>query len=129
MSRVNPIGDYYPSEEDVLNHVRKTWRWVAGFPLVGDRSVYDVAVACPACRSRRWCVSQWQFLERDPDAGREGRPFMTRFPYRCNLALKCTDCSHLWSHGIPIPPEEEGKREGVYRRAEVLEILREAGHG
>lgn len=124
MSRDNPIGDFYPSKEEVLRNMGECWEWRQGFPCPNplDSSFYYM-MGCPVCRSNLWCISQWQFLERDPRSGEEDRPLMTRFPYRCNLTLKCTQCSHVWPHGLPVPPEEEGKREGIFRRAEVLVIL------
>jgi hypothetical protein len=80
----------YPGLNEVYVAVNKYWEWKEGVPIVRGE------IECPVCTGYG-IYREWRYHKR-PE--REHRSI-----YRCDVHLKCTYCSHVWVHGVVIPPE------------------------
>ena len=83
-------------KDETLKRVREAW------DLSGDFPVPKFTVRCPICGSEEVQARYWSFHDAN-------KHYHHAVPYRCDISFKCTRCSAIWEHGIPIP-------EAVYRR-------------
>jgi len=107
--------DLLPVEpvEDVAQRVARHWDLSGMFPM----PKWDVQ--CPVCRSPLVQYRRVLFFRR--------RRFHN--PYRCDVDMKCRDCSAIWTHGVVIPEEMYyrhcKRREGcLYEWKAVRSLLR-----
>lgn len=88
-----PEGDPFPALPAEQVHERVAARW----DLSGPAPVpYPGWMACPVCRCEQIQIRWWKWHVRPPKA---------TVPWRCDVSIKCTDCSALWTHGIPVPED------------------------
>lgn len=78
------------SSESVIDRVKMRWDLSGPLPV----PMWDVK--CPICGALMSNdgiqAREWRFREQ---------PTSTN-PYRCDVALKCTECSYMWRHGLVI---------------------------
>ncbi len=55
-------------------------------------------LVCPICSSGDLLLREYRIGRRNEPRGAELR----RLPYRCDVSIKCLDCSAVWLHGIPL---------------------------
>lgn len=96
MSKSEPSGSDWPelTAEQILEAVSARW-WL--LPLPHPRGDW---LRCPVCRSRRVQPRQWRLGRRDRGDGPEAPAH--RLSYRCDVSYKCTECSAVWPHGVPL---------------------------
>lgn len=58
-------------------------------------------MSCPVCDAYRPVIRYWQFHTRP------GKPTI---PWRCDVSMKCTECAHLWVHGVAITKQAYDQR-------------------
>ena len=75
--------------DEVLKVVSEHWDLTGNFPL----PKWDVV--CSSCRQPRVQAQFWRFSRYTSHNGRN--------PYRCNVSMKCTHCSHVMMFGVFIP--------------------------
>ena len=74
--------------DKLLERVQKMWRF-GSFPYP------KWEIKCPVCGSNEIQVRNWGFHKKEPPS----------YPYRCDLWVKCTKCSHVFEFGVAIPRE------------------------
>lgn len=99
--------------EETLGAVRGRWDLRAPLPRP-----LDGWLACPVCRSPEPQPRYWQFHTM---AG------VHTLPWRCDISFKCTSCSAVWIHGLPLDEEtwERCKRSGRIGWRQARRILDE----
>lgn len=73
-------------------HAAVAARWDLSGPLPTPR---DGWLRCPVCAAQRLQIRHWHWHTRDN----------ATVPHRCDVAFKCADCSAVWLHGVPVPPD------------------------
>lgn len=97
-----------PKMEEIFKRSMKYYAWVGGIPFLkfdpGD---------C-RCGANSWIYRMWKFHQRPSP----------RYPFRCDILLKCTECGHVTSpFGVVVPPPYKDMWEGRVRRRDVLNLL------
>ena len=101
-----------PPIEVVHENVEAMWHLGERFPV----PKFDPA--CPTCGSEAVIMRLFRFFMRGGPA---------TVPYRCDVYMKCTACSVVWTYGIVISKEMFKANEyiGLIHRKTALEILEE----
>lgn len=95
-------------------HARVAKRWDFNGPLPQPTPGW---LRCPICGDEQPTPRYWRFHQRPASSVR----------WRCDVSFKCTDCSHVWVHGIPLPDavgEQSGVAEGSVRHISRREAER-----
>lgn len=88
---MDDLPDYFP-DVDVEQNVAEVWDFTYTVPYP------KIQFACPVCRHDQILAKDWKYHKRT-DTG-------SAHPYRCDVAFKCTRCSHVWWHGVRVPKEK-----------------------
>lgn len=75
---------------DAIERVKARWDFSRRLPYPKWK------VRCPCCDSQDTIIRNWTFNTRETGG---------KTPFRCNVGIKCTDCSMAWIHGLVVPEE------------------------
>lgn len=105
------------SPEEVLAAVQARWDLSGPVPVpIGDW------LACPVCRAVDPQVRHFRFHRRE-----------SAIPWRCDVSVKCTSCSAVWTHGVAVTEEMYTRRDTPAGRdipwREARDLLRKERHG
>lgn len=109
-------GSFFHEEEEgeILARVAYKWEFVDGFPFPRWN------LFCPTCRSNDLQYRGHLFWNKGEAQG---------IPYRCDVSIKCRDCSYILDFGIPLTKEQfdqmvpDDTSHKKYYWREVQEIL------
>jgi len=101
--------------DQLLKRVSQMWEFKS-FPYP------KFEIICPICKSNEIQVRYWGFHKKQPPS----------YPYRCDLWVKCSKCSHVFEFGVAVPkemylkwlPEDKGSRRVDWREAKEI-LLKE----
>lgn len=78
------------SEDEIWERVHKHWD-IVNYSV----PIPKVPVVCPVCWSTQIQIRSIPFHKTDSKT----------IPCRVDVNFKCTDCSMIWGHGVPVPEE------------------------
>ena len=78
------------SRKDIFKRVMAFWDLNNIFPVPIE------PISCPVCRMEDVIIKSWNFFRRPS----------IKPSFRCDVAFKCTYCSNVWHHGIPITAKQ-----------------------
>lgn len=77
--------------ESVLQVVSRMWDLSGRVPLP------KFELNCPICSCDKILLKHWVYFIR--------KNAHSSNPHRCDVYMKCTDCSVVWQHGLVVPEE------------------------
>lgn len=100
------------TKADVHERVAQHWDLTQQLPLPKQW------IKCPVCRSEEVIVRYWKFHVRLPIVA-------SLSPHRCDVSMKCKQCSAVWLHGVVITKEyyDERPKSGNITAREGRKIL------
>lgn len=95
--------------ESVLDVVAKMWDLSGSVPLPKFQP------HCAVCGHDQILCKHWKYFIHKSGG--------SSHPYRCDIWLKCTSCSYVWTHGIVVPEEMHPKKRQVFYWRDVKDEL------
>lgn len=93
------------SPDEVAEHINRRWQILGGiYPMPAWTLV------CPVCGSDEIQLRHHHFHRRPGKSN----------PFRCDVAVKCVECSHVFVFGVVVPAEIYARSE--QRRHEWREV-------